>query len=110
MALAERHAFPDEVVGELGREHFGGERGAHSVGLGGQGGEHAGGDLDAVAEGLDVVDQRFDALLQVFVVGGWQTLDRHHEPGHLSEGPSALATQQFQAVWVLLLGHERTAG
>ena len=69
VGLAERHALAHEVVCQVGGEHVRGERLEHVLGLNGQGAEHAGGDLRAVADGLDVVEHGLNGLLQVLVVG-----------------------------------------
>ena len=102
VALAERHALADEVVRELGGKHLGRQGGSHVLRERGEGGEHAGGDLDAVGDGLDVVEEGLDAFLEVFVVGCREALDGHHEAGHLAEGAAGLATKEFQTVCLLL--------
>lgn len=104
MALAEGDALADKVVGDFGGQHFGRQCGGHLLGEDGEGRQDAGGDLDAIADRLDVVQQRLDALLQVLVVGGGETLDGHHQAGHVAEGTTGLATQKLQAVWSRLVG------
>ena len=49
VALTERDALADEIVGDLGGQHLRGQGGGHAFGDGGEGGEDAGGNLDAVA-------------------------------------------------------------
>lgn len=99
MALTERNTLADEVVGDLGSQHLGGESGGHLLGNDGEGGEDTGTDLDTVADGFDVVEHGLDALLQVLVVSGGQTLDGAHQAGHLTEGTASLTAEQLQAVY-----------
>lgn len=98
VALAEGHALAHEVVCDLGGEHLGRQGGGHLLRDGGEGGQDAGGDLDAVADGLYVVQQGLDALLQILVVGGGQALDGHHQAGHLAECTAGLAAQELETI------------
>ena len=98
VALAEWHALADEVVRDLGGQHLRCQGGGHLLRDGGEGGQDAGGDLDAVADGLDVVEQGLDALLQILVVGCGQALDGHHQAGHVAEGAAGLAAEELETV------------
>ncbi|KAJ2969898.1 hypothetical protein NUW58_g9861 [Xylaria curta] len=69
------HALADEVVGHVGGEHGWVEGGAHAVGAGLHGGQHASGDLQAVAVG-----HVLPVLLQVFVIRAQQALERAMKP------------------------------
>lgn len=110
VGLTEGDAFADEIVGEFRGKHFGGQCGGHLVRVDRQGGQDARGDLQTVADGLDVVEQWLDAFLQVLVVCRREALDGHHQAGHLPEGAAAFAAEKLEAVGILLLRHQRRAG
>src|SRR5271163_294875 len=52
VGLAEWHALADQIIGQVGGQHVGRERGTHPVREDGHGAQHPGGDLDAVAHRL----------------------------------------------------------
>lgn len=71
----------------------------HLLGNGGQSGQNTSGNLNAVADGLDVVEKGLDTLLQILVVGCRQALDGAHQTGHLAEGTAGLTTKQLEGIY-----------
>lgn len=71
------------------------------------------------------IEQWFLVFLEIFVVGGGQTLIGHEETRHLfhvrlrsfagadytyiAKNTAGLSTQEFERIWVLLLGHNTGA-
>lgn len=49
-----------------------------------------------------MVEEGFDAFLEIFVVGCWEALDGAHQTGHLAEGSAGLSAEQFQAVFTFV--------
>ena len=94
-------------------------------------GDHALGNFERRADGVDCIKQRFLVLLQILVVRRRQTLERHQEPGHLgyptsiscvwvsgetesdthaAEYPTCLSPQQLQRIRILFLRHDARSG
>ena len=40
-----------------------------------------------------MVEEGFDAFLQIFVVGCWEAFDGAHQTGHLAEGSAGLSAE-----------------
>jgi hypothetical protein len=110
VALTEWHALPDEVVGKLGGKHLGSQRSVHLLCVDVECRQNSSSDLDRVADGLDVVDEGLDGLLEILVVGRRQALDGDVQTSHVSESATALAADQLERVGILLLWHERASG
>lgn len=77
--LPEGDALEDEVVGYVGREHVGRQRGLHLVAVDREGADDARGDRQAVRDGPDAVEEGLDGFLEVLVVGGGETLEGGEE-------------------------------
>ena len=77
MRLAERHALPDQPLGDVGGQGEALRRGRleHPVGVDGQRGDHAGHGGQQQQQLLDGVEDRLLVLLQVAVVGQRQALE-----------------------------------
>lgn len=77
--LPEGDALEDEVVGHVGREHVGRQRGLHLVAVDREGADDARGDRQAVRDGPDAVEEGLDGFLEILVVGGGETLEGGEE-------------------------------
>lgn len=104
------HALAHQVVSQVGSEHVRRESRAHALAVNRHGAHNAGCDVDARDSGVHRVKQRLLVFLQVLVVCRWDAFDRDHEACEVAKQASALATQQLEAVRVLLLRHDRGAG
>jgi hypothetical protein len=61
-------------------------------------------DPQTSTERVDTVEERLLALLQILVVRGGETLERHHEARHLAEDSAGFASEELEGIGVLLLG------
>jgi len=59
MPFSERDTPTNKVVCDFGSQHLGSEGGVHLLDLRGKGGDYAGGNLDAVADGFGEVEHWF---------------------------------------------------
>mmetsp|Transcript_6391 Transcript_6391/g.9700 ORF Transcript_6391/g.9700 Transcript_6391/m.9700 type:complete len:400 (+) Transcript_6391:361-1560(+) len=109
MSVSEWNALAHEVLRQVSGQHLGHQLLGQLVLVGGEGCQHAAGDLQAVLHGLHRIEQGLLVLLEVLVVGPGQALEGAHEPAQVAEDPAGLAPQQLECVRVLLLGHQGAA-
>ena len=111
MRLAERHAAPDEHVGDVDRgDHLVGRRArpaarARNV----DPAEHPARRRQAQLERVDGVEEVLLVLLHVLVVGQREAVHHAVQRGQVGDDPRRLGAQQLGRVRVLLLRHDRRA-
>mmetsp|Transcript_38693 Transcript_38693/g.102048 ORF Transcript_38693/g.102048 Transcript_38693/m.102048 type:complete len:334 (+) Transcript_38693:97-1098(+) len=108
--LAERHALPYEILGEISRQHEAIECRLHALRLRRERGEDAVGNLEGGLGGVEGVEERLFVFLHVLVVSRRQPLECRQETHCVSDRAASLAAQQLKRVRVLLLRHQRGAG
>ena len=111
VCLAERQAFADEVVGEVGGERVVLGRGGGSTrGVDGDAREHRGHDFERRQERRFGVEERGLVLLQIAVIGEGQAFQRNEHADEGADGAAGAAARELGDVGVLLLRHDAGAG
>ena len=109
--VAERHAFPHQVVGEVGGGRVSLKRGgAHGLGHRGQARDQAGEDGERGLERRRRIEQRLLVFLVVLVVRERLALHQREERHQAAEHAPAFSAHQLGHVGILLLRHDRRAG
>ena len=111
MGRAERHAAPDEDVGQRGRRRvalLG--RGAHPHAVHGERLDEPGHDGEGRLERRDRAEQRRLVLLEVALVGQRQALEQRQHRRDRADHRGRPAADELGRVGVLLVGHHRRAG
>src|SRR5574343_489045 len=111
VAVAERHAFFHQVVGQVGS---GGKTlqhgGAHGSRRHGDAAHHVGVNAQGVDQGVDGVEQRLFVFLVVLVVGQRLRLHQGHQGDQVANHTAGFAAYQLRHVRVFLLRHDGAAG
>src|SRR5277367_5185058 len=104
MGLAERSAFADEVIGEIGGEQGGiGGGGGATILIDGGVGKHSGHKADAGTDGVGGVEEAFLVFLEVAVVRHGQALEERQERHQVAENAAAFSAREFGDVGIFFL-------
>ncbi len=111
VAVAERHAFFHQIIGQIGGGgktlHHGC---AHVFGLHGNAAHHVGINAQGVDQRVYRVKQRLFVFLVVFIVGQGLRFHQHHQAGEVADHAAGFAAHQFGHIGVFLLRHDAGAG
>ena len=107
VCLAERQTALSQIIGNVGSGQVANAALArHGVLVDGPGRDHAGHNGQALHERMGGIERALLVLLQVLVIGQRQALHGHQQLHQVAVHATALATDEFGEVGVLLLRHD----
>jgi len=111
MGIAERQAFFDQVVGQIGCGGIALQcRIAHGFRFDADAGGHVGENTQGVDDGVDGIEQRFLVFLVVFVIGQRLAFHEREQGDQMAVDAPGFAARQFRHVRIFLLRHDGRAG